>query len=256
MIHNTIDYRPVFRLEDFAIVQPEAVLGIIQVERTFHPGKEGSLAKGIQRAVAAKQHLLDVILQAKVTEMTAAYRGDSTQIKKYPEWRDMRQVFTAVVSFEDETNKNPETYRQVLLDAYRNNRQYVYQECEYDTGVYVMPHFVGSLKHLSLSSAGRNIGERQYLAFDSIQEGTNVGLLLLLACMTDVIFDFGKKRPFAFPHKYTPLGVIEVPRPAESLHKPPNPIEKTESRTTSLPRVAPGPTEGLPARAKTSRHRR
>lgn len=233
LIHNTLDYRPVFRLEDFVIVQPEAVLGIIQVKRTFHPGKDGSLAKGVQQAVDAKQHLLDVIVQAKVAEMTAAYRGDSTRVKKYPEWPDMRQVFSAVVSFEDETNKDPETYRQVLLDAYRENRKCVHPQCEYDTGVYVLPHFVGSLKHLSLSSAGRNIGERQYWAFESVHQGTNVGLQLLLACLTDMIFDFRKKHPpFAFPHKYSPAGVIQVPRPDESLHTRATPAEQSEGRGT------------------------
>jgi hypothetical protein len=76
LIHNSIDYRPVFRLEDFVIVQPEAVLGMIQVKRTLRTGKDASLAKGIRQVVDAKQHLLDVTVQQKIEKMTNAYRGD------------------------------------------------------------------------------------------------------------------------------------------------------------------------------------
>jgi hypothetical protein len=234
LIHDTIDYRPVFRLEDFVIVQPEAMLGIIQVKRTFHAGQKGTLAKGIRQAVGAKQHLLDMIVQSKVTEMTAAYRGDSTLVKKFPEYPDMKQVFSAVVSFEDETDKDSETYRQLLLDAYRENRCCVFTECAYDTGVYVLPHFVGSLKHLSLTSDGRQNGYRQYYVFESVHEGRNIGLQLLLASLTATIFDFKKKRPpFAFPKTQKPPEVVQVPRPDESLHKPVLPPPKAEHESTS-----------------------
>ncbi len=236
LIHDTVNYRPIFRLEDFVIVQPEAVLGIIQVKRTFRPSKEGSLAKGIQQAVEAKQHLLDVIVQSKIAEMTAAYRGDTTHVKKYPEWQEMRQVFSAVVSFEDETNRNMETYRQALLDAYRDNRKCIYPDCEYDTGVYVLPHFVGSLKHLSLSSAGRNIAERRYSAYESVHDGKNIGLQLLLACLIDLIYENRKQHPpFAFPKKLNPLGIIQVPRPDESLHEPPERAVKAGGEAASPP---------------------
>jgi hypothetical protein len=132
--------------------------------RAVHPGKEGSLVKGIRQAVGAKQHLLDVIVQSKLQEMTAAYRGDSMRVKKFPEWPDMRQVFSAVVSFEDE------------------------------------------------------------------------GLQLLLASLTETIIDFRKKHPpFAFPEKLTPLGVVRVPRPDESLHKKRNPDVKTQPAEASQP---------------------
>jgi hypothetical protein len=213
LIHNTMDYRPVFRLEDFVIVQPEAVLGIIQVKRTFRPGKKGSLAEGIRQAVDAKQHFLDLTVQSKIAEMTVAYGGNSKLVKKYPTFPDLRQVFSAVVSFEDETNKDPETYHRALLDAYRHSRRNAYAGCDYDTAVYVLPHFVGSLKHLSLSSDGRHSMERQYGAFASLHEGRNVGLQLLLANLTYMIFNFKNKHPpFAFPEHLSPLRVVKVPR--------------------------------------------
>src|ERR1700722_10562772 len=35
LIHDTQHYRPLFRMDDFVIVQPQAVRGMIQVKRTF-----------------------------------------------------------------------------------------------------------------------------------------------------------------------------------------------------------------------------
>lgn len=115
LIHNTDDFRPVFRLDDFVIVQPEAVLGMIQVKRTFRGGKDGALAKGVRQIVDAKQHLLDVTVQEKIRDMTANYGGDDSKVKKFPEWGDMRPVFAAVVSFEDETDRELDTYRDIFF---------------------------------------------------------------------------------------------------------------------------------------------
>jgi hypothetical protein len=219
LIHNTSDFRPVFRLDDFVIVQPEAVLGMIQVKRTFRSGKDGTLAKGVRQIVDAKQHLLDVTVQQKIRDMTAAYRGDDSRVKTFPEYPDMKQVFTAVVSFEDETDKLPETFRKVLLDAYQANRCYVHPDGEYDTSVYVLPDVVVSLKHVALCAGRRHIAHQTYYCYESVHEGRNIGLQLLLAQLTDAVFDFKtKKPPFAFPQKIVPLGVVQVPNANESLH--------------------------------------
>jgi hypothetical protein len=45
LVHNTKDYSPLFRLDDFVIVQPEAVLGIIQVKRTFRAYPDNPAAR-------------------------------------------------------------------------------------------------------------------------------------------------------------------------------------------------------------------
>lgn len=219
LIHNTVDFRPIFRLEDFVIVQPESVLGMIQVKRTFRGGKDGTLAKGIRQIVCAKQHLLDVTVQKRVRESTATFQGEDSRVREFPIWQDMRQVFTAVVSFEDETDRSPETFRDVLLDAYRSNRICVHPDCEHDTGVYVLPDVVVSLKHVALCSSVRNIAHQSYNCFGSVCDETNIGLQLFLARMTDAIFDFGVKRPpFAFPKSVFPFGEVRVPNANESLH--------------------------------------
>jgi len=224
LIHDTTSYRPVFRLEDFVIVQPEAVLGMIQVKRTFHFGKGQSLAEGIRQAVMAKQHYLDVSVQARVAKETALYDRDPAQVArfvcKYAETEDLKKVFSAVVSFEDETGKDPEKYRQLLLEAYREHQRYVHPDGYYDTAVYVLPHYVGSLRHLSLYSPRENIHKRQFVAYESLHDQVNVGLQLLLAALTQTIFNLDKAQPpFAFPAHMKPVQEFEVPRPEESMHK-------------------------------------
>jgi hypothetical protein len=219
LIHNTSDFRPVFRLEDFVIVQPEAVLGMIQVKRTFRTGKDGTLAKGLRQIVDAKQHLLDVLMQQRIRETTAAQRGDATLVKTTPQYPDMAPVFTALVSFEDETDKLPDTFRNVLLDAYRTNRSCVIPESRFDTSVYVLPSVVMSLKHVSLCCGRRDIAHQTYYFYESVSEGRNIGLQLLLERLTNAVFSISnKKPPFAFPETVSPVEVMQVPKANESLH--------------------------------------
>jgi hypothetical protein len=54
LIHETNEFAPGYRLEDFVIVRPEAVRGVIQVKRTLDADK---LRKAIDNLVCAKQHL-------------------------------------------------------------------------------------------------------------------------------------------------------------------------------------------------------
>ncbi|MCY2987544.1 MAG: hypothetical protein NTY19_06730 [Planctomycetota bacterium] len=214
LIHDINDYRPVFRLEDFVIIQPEAVLGMIQVKRTFRRVSDNdTLANGIRQAVDAKQHLLDVIVQQKTRKHPTT--------KSYAGWSELKPVFSAVVSFEDETDRNPETYRKVLLDAYTENSRYVHPESDCDTAVYVLPHFVGSLRHLSLCS-GTNVNERSYGVFESEHQGANIGLQILLYNLTIAIFERQNELPpFAFPDTLTAMDSLQVPRPSERLHQKP-----------------------------------
>ena len=214
LIHDTKDYRPVFRLEDFVIVQPESVLGMIQVKRTFRSGADGSLAKGIRQVVTAKQHLLDVTIDKKIRKQVASYGSDDhSGIKRYPEFPDLRPVFSGVVSFEDATDKSQSTYQELLHSQYVESQRYEYSSCEFDTGVYVLPNFVGSLKHLSLHSDGRNVGERKYCVFECEHNGKNIVLQVFLAVLVDMLFDFRKASPpFAFPKSLPFGGIVQVPK--------------------------------------------
>ncbi len=214
LIHRTDHFRPVFRLDDFVIVQPEAVLGMIQVKRTFRSGKDGALAKGMRQIVSAKQHFLDVTVQERIRESTLDYGGDATRVKKHPLWSDRKPVFTAVVSFEDETDRKPETFREILMTTFGDNRCFVDAHAEFDTSVYALPDFIGSLKGVTLLSGKRHIAEARYSIFDSVVGERNVGLQLFLAALTEAIFKFGIKRPpFSFPKDLNLKGMLQIPEP-------------------------------------------
>lgn len=222
LIHDTLHFRPVFRLDDFVIVQPESVLGMIQVKRTFRSGKEDSLASGLGQAVRAKQHLLDVLVQKKAEQGIRTSTG-SPDLADLLKWK----VFSAVVSFEDESEMSAETYRKRIVEVYKDNWSFAYPACKEDTGVYVLPDFVGSIKHRVLYSdfQGINLGElthRTYYSFQSWQGEVNVGLQLFLASLTKIIFDWREAGPpFAFPSGLAVEREIQLPNADESLHRKP-----------------------------------
>jgi hypothetical protein len=168
---------------------------------------------GIRQAVAARQHLLDVLVQAKVKPKTQAYGGDASRVKQYPEISELLfRVFSAVVSFDDETDRLPETYRQHLLAAYDENKCHSYEGCPADSSVFGLPDFVGSLKHICFAAFRRNVAKREYHVYRSVHDGKYVGLQIFLASLVAQIFDYQKKRPpFAFPKDYHPQGSVSIP---------------------------------------------
>lgn len=215
LIHDTISYRPVFRLEDFVIVQPEAVLGMIQVKRTFHAsGHMQTLSRGVQQLVAARQHLLDVVVQKRVLRETEHFGGDAAQVKQYPTLNEWRRVFSAVVAFEDETKGDIDTFKEILLEAYQESTKLRHPDDLHDSAVYVLPHFVGSIKlgGKAFYTHTDNISNRDYNYINSVVGEINVGLQILLWLLTDKVFDSrGAFPPFAFPKGAKPDGIIKIP---------------------------------------------
>lgn len=53
VVHDTYQYAPLYRLDDFVVVRPEAVKAVIQVKRTLSGPQ---LRKAIRNIVAAKLH--------------------------------------------------------------------------------------------------------------------------------------------------------------------------------------------------------
>jgi hypothetical protein len=96
LIHNERDYSPLFRVENFVIVSPEAVLGIIQVKRTFslasRGGEKPPLRKGLEQVIRAKQHLFDCLIQNR--PQRAVDVKSMTQIPN--------DVFAGLVAFEED----------------------------------------------------------------------------------------------------------------------------------------------------------
>jgi hypothetical protein len=176
LIHDTAHYRPAFRLEDFVIVQPEAVRGIIQVKRTL---TSGQLTSAVRNVVEAKRFVRDCKTQVSVP---------------------LEEVFSAAVFFEDQipVPKNKpvsETYENVIVSHFS----------EFKDG-YTMPNYVGSLKHLSLFFFGLNRQTMAYGVYKSVHNEKNAGLQGLLAHLSKAILPFGMQPRFQFPEDYQNIG--------------------------------------------------
>lgn len=172
LIHDTSNYRPAFRLEDFVIVQPEAVRGIIQVKRTLTCGQ---LASAVENVVEAKRFVRDCRTQPSIP---------------------LDGVFSATVFFEDEVDV-PKT--KPVSETYKN--QIVKHFAEFKDA-YTMPNYVGSLKHLSLFFGGLNNKKMHYGVYQSIHNGKNAGLQGFLVHLSKAILSFGMQPRFQFPNDY------------------------------------------------------
>ena len=130
LIHDQRMFRPIFRLDDFVIVQPEAVLGIVQVKKRLITSGTNPLKKGLENVVNAKRHVLTQMLRRK-TEL------------QFMNERSPRLV-GAVIGFDGRTKAD--TYWDYLdcefakHVAFSNRMAFDVPGC-----LYSLPNFVGSL---------------------------------------------------------------------------------------------------------------
>lgn len=185
LVHDTLHYRPIFRLEDFVIVQPEAVMGIIQVKRTLRTGKGQPLEKGLDNVITAKQHLVDMLRKATPDGIL----------------RSVPLCYSALIGFEDNDVHTIEDYGEPLAVFYKKHKKYKQPHDEVETAQYVLPDFVGSLKGMFLlSDIDVEKHHRWGQLFRSEHEGQNVALQTFLAMLTTHLWEpLGKEPPFAFP---------------------------------------------------------
>ena len=199
LIHDSQQYRPIFRMGDFVIVQPQAVVGMIQMKRTL---SDKPLRAGIKNIVMAKQHLLNVLWKDKPMG--------------WLDWAIPPRVFTAVVGFADETMNKIKLYQRLLLKWSIEHRAYNRPNM-IETNMYVLPSFVGSLrKQFMLGDADGNYLNERYFLYQSYFNEANTCVQAFLAKMNRVI---GGERyrmpPFAFPTDMKPqesFHVLQVTR--------------------------------------------
>lgn len=196
LIHDTQQYRPIFRMGDFVIVQPQAVRGMIQVKRTF---SDGPVRKGIRNVVRAKQHLLNVLWKENP-------KGWGNSVLPPP-------VFTAVVGFNDTIGENTGFYRKLLLDWSVRQRAYDRPNMEL-TSMYVLPSFIGSLTTLFLWLDGPcNFWNQRYQVFDSCHHSANTCIQAFVAKIYNVLGGSTREMlPFAFPLEMKPLNDFHILR--------------------------------------------
>ena len=160
LIHNSLDYSPVYRLEDFVIVLPYAVKGVIQVKQTLNGGQ---LKDAIDNLVGAKEHL-------------KASSSVHTPIK-------YEDIFSAAIFFGDKLKgrggKVSRTYESTIRAL--NN---------VERGLW--PHFLGSLeKRFYVASFEK---EDQYDGYPSQVVEGNLALVYFLDYLMEYIIPSSYQR--------------------------------------------------------------
>lgn len=201
LIHNVKDYAPVFRLGDFVIVEPEAVLGIIQVKRAFKKVADTDpLDKGLRQVIGAKQHLLDLLIQKRPKNAVAPNIGDLN-----------RSIFSAVVAFDKASDVSLEDAILARFNDHFGEKRYGEAEMNHSASIAVLPTFVGSLSGVS-AFARRNYRQQTYYLYDADAYQGNLSLqLLLYNLMSELMEHYAPlTRPFAFP-KLKSVPTFKVP---------------------------------------------
>ncbi len=176
MIHDRESYAPLTRIDDFVIVQPASVRGVIQVKRTL---TSDTLKKGIKNLVDAKTHIRECM-------------GNS------PRSHPLDEVFSAFVTFRDDVDEPKDGISQ----TYENRIKESFTE--FKDG-YVAPHFVGSLSRRVFGFWGLNIRQMDYVAYECEhpeadgRSQVNLGIQIFLLLLTKAILPVGMRPPFAFP---------------------------------------------------------
>jgi hypothetical protein len=230
LIHDTEQYRPIFRMGDFVIVQPQAVRGMIQVKRTF---SQGQVKKGLKNVVGAKQHLLNVLWKDNP-------RGWSN-------WGLPPRIFTAVVGFRDEVGKNIGFYRKHLVGWSVKHRAYDRPSME-RTSMYVLPSFIGTLTGSFITLDGPcNYWNQRYVVLDSQHDEANICIQEFLAKIYNVLGgEPGDMPSFSFPHDLKPFGDFHVLRITKVVCNPDDTLTlHRNDKWTGRYRKADGPAKDV-----------
>lgn len=146
LIHDDHQYAPMFKADEFVIVRPEAVRGIIQVKRTL-AGKE--FEKGVRNIITAKQFILDVLLDSDPDILVL---------------NACQPTFSGVISF-DASFPTQKTIAKLLATC-REECDKLNRRDGFDSSLHVMPHYVGSL---SATFGMRYYHQSQMFFYNSFQ---------------------------------------------------------------------------------------
>jgi hypothetical protein len=197
LVHDTQRFPPLFRMGDFAIVQPEAVRALIQVKRTLNPKQ---LRKGMQNVVHGKLHWVNLMRAANKNVFKQRY-----------------YVFSAVIGF-DEDPRAPvgrELYHRRLRHWYGKAKRY--DRREEPIALFALPDFIGSLTGSFVMNDWRDLygtmQDRQYHMLSSSHGSGNVALQAMLGVLTQFVVGLDDRLPFSFPGDMEPLDRFNVLAP-------------------------------------------
>lgn len=186
LIHDTANFQPIFRLDDFVIVQPEAARGFIQIKRR---STASQLKKAMQNIVNAKRHMQDQLTR-----------------RSLPDYFQTRDLFGGIFFFEDgvqspQSNRISKSYHSCIENVI-NSR----------SDRWAVPHVIHCLKGKTLVKRPRLDGTNgeEYRVFNSIDCERYLGLQGFLGELSNVLLSKLNQRRFNFPNDWKAIGSVPL----------------------------------------------
>jgi hypothetical protein len=173
LIHDVLNFSPIFQVDDFVIVQAKAVSGIIQVKRTMDIA---TLRRSMKNVVEGKEHFL-----------------------RFCSPKSYLSVFSAAVFFDERINSEKEEEKICLWDRLPPYQSVLSEFFGHQERWRLAPDFIGSLKGVSLYRDQYGEDLIQYIGVPSRLHGKNLCLQLMLWKASRLISPVGCSMPFAFP---------------------------------------------------------
>jgi uncharacterized protein DUF6602 len=195
LIHDTLNCRPMFRMADFVIVQPDAAMGLIQIKKKL-TSKE--IFKGLVNVAEAKRHALELRRRPIMPH----------------------RLFSAVIGLAKGSKKGEATaIRSNLLklaDVYRPVLPRIVGPGSFVS--FLLPQFIGSLEGCYAASGDvlplpveRNPLKHTYHIFESSHDGKNYFLQHVLVWLASTIFPAGAiAPPQAPPYGRNTIDTVEL----------------------------------------------
>lgn len=174
LIHDQQTYRPIFRTDDFVIVQPESVLGIIQVKKRLNTqGRSNPLREGLKNVVTAKRHVL--------TQLHRRHASHSLLERR------CGRIIGAVIGIDGRSLAR--TYWNYLDKEFTNHSEFTQPLVHNVQGnVYAMPHFVGSLSGRFCLRSRFDRDQLTYRCFPSLFGGNNLSVQMVADISASLIW--------------------------------------------------------------------
>lgn len=186
IVHDVLENAPIFRLEDFVIVQARDTRAMIQVKRRLNRTQCG---RGIKNVTESKHHLVRML----------------TPNRRYVSMNDVAPRYSAVIGIEDDLGVDPEQFTEKVSQLLRDwARQYPPPPIRPNDplAVSMLPQFVGTLTgHFAVMHSHALAERSTFSVYKSILDRKNVALQALLSTLLQTITRpfVGQIRPFYFP---------------------------------------------------------
>lgn len=152
LIHNTAKFRPLMQVDDFVIVPPESVVGIIQIKKTF---TKAEIKSGIVNVVKAR-----MLLQILYNQI------DPMRKPSHP-----FNPFLAVIGIADDVGLDTNFYSELLQDWWEGEL-----DSPHPGRHYYLPHIIGSLRRCILYKST----DRHMVIYDNYHDGKNLFIQFFL----------------------------------------------------------------------------